>query len=485
MAPKRSEKPAGTANSSTVSFFSIPYSSLFSRSTASFFSVPYSSFTTKMAARKGTAAVGPKGDSKEKRPMSKVGSGSGSGSGAAEVEHVEDAKLTVMKTPRKARLRKHCGRFWLCYLIAAIIFSAIFLPLVFLKIIPALAQLIVNKTSLPIYGGSIQAISNDQLIIGLETALTVPAGLTVSLDPLDLFLYNKDSPEFSPYLTVPLGRQELKGHTVINIQNQTISVGNRTELNAWLTSALNDVTTSVSVRGNTTAHLGALKAHIHLEKTVEIAALDKLTGVSIADARFVLPAEADGTNIAGHFTLPNYSALTLGLGNVTFNVWSGDILVGQAALLDVDVAPGNSTLPFRGELFLDTITSDLVGILTSQGEYLSRGILGLGINGNTTVVDGEHVEYLEDVLNAASLWTEVPVTQLLVDGLSSVLGGNISLLSGLGDIFGGGDGGSDDETKAQAVTDLLDRYLAQAAEVASPPTNSGATWLDLIDSLVT
>ncbi|KAI1343634.1 hypothetical protein F5Y15DRAFT_171692 [Xylariaceae sp. FL0016] len=350
-------------------------------------------------------------------------------------EHIVDSK--TKKLPRKQKIRRHCAIFWLWYLVGAIVLLAIGLPILFLVIVPALAQLIVNKTSLPIYGGSIQAISNDALIIGLSTALSVPAGLKVDLAPLDLFLYNKATPKFSPFFTVPLPEQHISGHTEISISNETIGIGNRSELDAWLTTALNDATALVSVKGNTTAHLGALKAHIKLDKTVEIPALRKLTGVSIVDSRIALPAAADGSNLVGNMTLPNYSELTLGLGNVTFNVWTGDLLIGSAAIDNVHAPPGNSTMPFRGEIFLDTVVSHIFDVFSSQAQYLAEGKLGLALNGNTTIVDGQHIEYLESVLNAASLFAEVTVTQLFIDAFNSILDGNLTL-PGLGGAIGGG-----------------------------------------------
>ncbi|KAI3317570.1 hypothetical protein HD806DRAFT_526933 [Xylariaceae sp. AK1471] len=343
---------------------------------------------------------------------------------------------------RWQQLKRHWARFWCCYLLAGVIFLAIFLPLFFLKILPALAQLIVNKTGLPIYGGTIQAVSSDTLVVSLSTSLTVPAGLKVKLAPLILYLYNKETPSYAPFITVPLAGQLVAGHTNIAITDETVHVANLTELDTWLTTALLQNTTKLSVRANTTAYLGVLKNHINLDKTVEIPALKELEGVRIADATIVLPPADDGSNLVGSIVLPNWSQLTLGLGNNTLNIWAGDVLVGNADLVDVHLPPGNTTIPFRGKFYVDALVKNFASVLSSQAESLVDGKVNLWVNGNTSTVNGEHIAYLEHVLRSAHISTEVPIIQLLSQALGSVLKGNTTL-GGLADLLndtlGGGE----------------------------------------------
>ncbi|KAF3018872.1 hypothetical protein E8E14_008466 [Neopestalotiopsis sp. 37M] len=354
-------------------------------------------------------------------------------------EHLENVNSTEpVKLSKRTKAKRHLKRFWFCYLLGGIVFLAIFLPLFFLKIIPAIAQAIVNNTDLPIYNGSIKAISNDQVVIGLQTALDVPAGLTVKLDGFELSLYNSDTPgKISPYTSVSLSGQSVKGHTVIQIANQTVNIGNRTELNKWLTKTVYNKTSDISVIADTTAHLGAIKAAIHLQKTVTINALNKLDGVKLDSLRIVLPPEDDGTNLIGNFTLPNWSPLTMGLGNLTFNALAGDTIIGNVTILNVELPPGNSTRSFRGQIFLDVLVGNLGKIISSQASAITTGNILVGISGNSSTVDGEHISYLEDVLNNVRIDTEVPIIQALGDLLDSVSGDDPTLdLSGIVGLLG-------------------------------------------------
>ncbi|KAH9886403.1 hypothetical protein F4778DRAFT_774074 [Xylariomycetidae sp. FL2044] len=392
--------------------------------------------------------------------------------------HIEDVASPPQETKRhgkrKQKLKNHCGRFWLCYLVGIIILLAIALPILFLLIVPALAQLLVDKTDLPIYGGTLKAISNDAVVIGLETALSVPAGLRVRLDPFVLYLYNKDTADFSPFTSVALDDQHMSGHTAISVANETVRVENRTELYSWLNETLYGQYSRISAKGRTTAHLGALQADIKLDKTVEIPALWELKGVAIDDATFILPAEEDGTNLAGSFILPNWSELTLGLGNVTLNIWADDLLLGVATLLDVLAVPGNNTIPFRGQVFLDTVVDNIGAVLSSQADMLAEGKIGLRVGGNQTLVDGEHITYLESVLNPARIYTETTITKLLTDGFESFLQGNTtlgaitdllgSILGGSGGGDGGGGGDDSDSTLDGFIDDGLVKKMQEEIE---------------------
>jgi hypothetical protein len=314
----------------------------------------------------------------------------------------------------------------------------------------------VDDTDLPIFGGTLVAMSNDKVRIGLSTALSVPGGLTVRLDPLELYLYNKEAPEFEPWTMVPLEGQTVSGHTEINVEGQVVGVGNRHELDTWLTGMLYNRTQEISAKGNTTAHLGALNFNVELDKTVTVDGLRKLEGFSLDSSQLLLPPREDGINLMGNLTLPNWSILTLGLGNLTFNAWAGDVLIGSVAVFDVLLEPGNSTLPFEGELFFDAVFENLGEIIGSQSTALSSGSLEIGISGNSTLVDGEHITYLENVLNEAHIVGKVPIIQLLTDFLAGVRDGStefegvLDLLSDsfgplIDNLLGGGDDEGEEE----------------------------------------
>lgn len=298
-----------------------------------------------------------------------------------------------------------------------------------------MAQRVVDDTDLPIQNATLKAVSSDLIQVSLTTSLNVPKGLRVGLDAFSLYMYNPATPGgFYPYLSLDMQGMTLAGDTAITVTDRLLRVSNHTELDRWLNRTFVDDSTELSVKGDTTAHLGALKMPIRLAKTVPLAGLRKLAGVRLDGIRLLLPPRADGTNVVGHFTLPNWSPLTLDLGNITLDILAGatEILLGTATISDVVLPPGNHTLPFRGQLYLPTLVERFGGVLRSQGDALASGRLTLGVRGNRTEVGGRRIGYLEHVLNNVLLRTDVPVAQLLGDVAESVAGRNATVsLEGL------------------------------------------------------
>ncbi|KAH8425140.1 DUF3712 domain-containing protein [Aspergillus melleus] len=350
-------------------------------------------------------------------------------------EHVEAVHDTE-KLGKRQQAKRHFRRFWCCYLLAAIIFLAIFLPILFLVIIPAIAQRIVNDTDLPVYSAEILDPKPDRFTFSLNTALDIPAGLSVRTDPLTLRLFNRAVKPILPYLSVDLLGYNLKGHTKMEVTQHDTIVENEDEWVEALTQAVYSKRFKLSAKGSTTAHLGALKADLTLDKDVELDGLDQLSGFSIDSARLLLPAEADGTNLRGEAVLPNHSVVTFALGNVTLNLKSQDLLLGEALIQNVILKPGNNTVALSGRLDIRTILQNLSKIVAAQREAILKGEIELSAQGNKTVYDGQRIPYFERVLNNLTLTARVPIVGVLMDTLQGLGGGNGSVwrnIESLGD----------------------------------------------------
>ncbi|KAI2626896.1 hypothetical protein GGS21DRAFT_266718 [Xylaria nigripes] len=356
--------------------------------------------------------------------------------------------------------KRHMARYWLWYGIVLIVFLAIFLPLLFLKIIPVIAQLVVDRTGLPIYDGVVQLVGHDSFLLSLRTTMVVPNGVSVRMSPMTVSVYSKNTTKYTPFLTIPISGRTMKGHAEIAITNDMVHVEDQAEFNKWLRTALTQNETKLSIKASTNAYLGILKNHITIRKTIELPALRELQGASITNVTIVLPPAADGANVIGHIMLPNWSEVTLRLGNITLNVWADDILVANADLVDVYLVPGNNTLPFHGRFYPGNIIGSFEDIIASQSDSIVRGKIALWVNGNTTTVDGEHITYIEDALRSAHITVEIPVIRLLADIADSLLSGNLTLL-GIGDLVA--DGLLGGASNSNLSSDFLDHLIYNLA----------------------
>ncbi|KAJ5355537.1 uncharacterized protein N7496_012749 [Penicillium cataractarum] len=356
-----------------------------------------------------------------------------------DMKHVESlGALEKSKSPPslksfRANVQKHWRRFWCCYLVAAIIFLAIFLPVFFLVAVPAIAQRIVDDTNLPVHSAQILDPKANQVSFTLDTSLNVPMGLRIRTDPLSLSLFNRDVQPMQPYLVVNLPSYSLKGDTNMTVTQNNTDILNEDQFIKTLTQAVYNKRFTMSAKGSTVGHLGALKAPLTLDKDIELngiplfhyslddlradifdaAGLDKLSGFSIDSARVLIPKEADGTNLVGEANLPNHSVFTFALGNVTLNLMSADLIIGQATILNVILKPGNNTVSLRGRIEISTVLENLSEILAVQKAALVDGNLELSASGNSTIYNGVHIKYYEQVLNNLTLVTRVPILEVL------------------------------------------------------------------------
>ncbi|KAJ5718951.1 hypothetical protein N7493_007406 [Penicillium malachiteum] len=322
------------------------------------------------------------------------------------------------------KIIRHYQRFWCCYCLGLLIFLIIFLPVFFLVAIPAIAQRIVDNTSLPIYSAEILDPTPSSVSFVLHTSLKIPLGLRIRTNAFNLSLFNRGVHPFTPYITVGLPSYSLKGRTAMTIEQNNTLILNETRFLDTLTDAVYQERFTMSAKGSTVGHLGALKAPLTLNKNIELNGLDKLNGFSIDSAQVVIPKEADGTNIIATATLPNRSVFTFALGNVTLNLWSYDVLVGQGTIQNVVLKPGNNSVCLRGELDIDTIIDNISDIVHSQESALLDGDFQLSASGNSTIYDGNHIEYYEDVLNNLTLTTRVSILEVLSGTLEGLLDEN-------------------------------------------------------------
>lgn len=308
-------------------------------------------------------------------------------------------------------------------------------------IVPALIKHILDQQDLSITGGALQILSPTQLNMSIITSLDTP--LPARLDPLDLSLYNKETQPVSPFITLQLPGMSVSGKTPINVPMQTLTILNQTELVNWFNPFFENDKVGLSLRGDPRLHLGKLKYSSSLDKTVSAPALNYLDGMQLLSLRLNLnsnnstESEKVKYNARGSLNIPNTGVLKLGMGNQTFNVWAGETRLGVINSYDVQLSPGDNALDFEGNLFFEELIPNLSTILDSQKEALSNGHLELFISGNATMVDGEHIPYVEKVMNTKRIRITVSVISVLADVVGGLLDTDQgSLMDIVGTAFG-------------------------------------------------
>ncbi|KKK26950.1 hypothetical protein ARAM_004353 [Aspergillus rambellii] len=339
-----------------------------------------------------------------------------------EIEYVEAVAAKKQTIGKCQKIKQHFARFRYYYLLAGILFLAIFLPVLFLLVIPAIAQRVADDTNITVYSATMMNPKPDAVTLTLNTSLAIPLGLRVGIDPLNINLFNRDSNPRITYLTVPLPEYSLKGTTNLVATSNNTPVLDEDEFVRALAMAVYSKKITLSADGEPTVHLGALKAHLRLDKDVELAGLDKLNGFSIDEAAFLLPALPDGSNLNGKATLPNHSVVTFALGNVTLNLMAKNIVLGTARLENVILQPGNNSVNFTAKADIKHALDNIGSILKAEADALRSGDIELSASGNQTVYNGVHLPYFERVLNNLTITARVPIISILLDTVGQFLG---------------------------------------------------------------
>jgi hypothetical protein len=138
---------------------------------------------------------------------------------------------------------------------------------------------------------------------------------------------------------------------------------------------------------------------------------------------------------------------------------SSGLVIGQATILNVILKPGNNTVALRGRMEIAMVLENLSEILAAQMEALMDGELELSASGNSTIYNGVHIKYYEQVLNNLTILTRVPILEILGGTLQGLLNDTDSslgkILQNVTQILGNVSSSSDTSTVARSLRALV------------------------------
>ncbi|KAJ6078388.1 hypothetical protein N7467_008141 [Penicillium canescens] len=347
------------------------------------------------------------------------------------LEQVESARglsLQTQKRTRKEKLARHWKRFWCIYLFANIIFLTIFLPIFFLVAIPAISQLVVDKSDLVLVRAAVMQPQPSSIRLTLQSALDLKIALPVRIEPIELDLFVRDRGASSPWGEATIPGMTIKGNTTLGVSDTHTPLQNLSTWVNYVQSVVFQEESTLSIKGTTNSYLGVLKSKVTMNKDVTSPALNQFTGFSISDSGLVA-RRSDGTNLVGNATLPNPSVLTLEVGTIVLDVKSGDLVIGNATLTDVTLVPGSNTFPLTGILDFGTIFSHLEEVLSSQASLLKTGNLTLDTVTRSVTWNSTRVPYYTEVMSQLTLTANVPIAGLLKNSIHNLIGSSEEISS--------------------------------------------------------
>lgn len=146
--------------------------------------------------------------------------------------------------------------------------------------------------------------------------------------------------------------------------------------------------------------------------------------------------------------------LTLEIGTIVLDIYSGDLVIGNATLNDVMLVPGENTFPLKGVLDLTTVLGNLSEVLKSQAAALKNGSLSLKTITRSVVWNGTEVPYYTKTMHELPLTAVVGIADILKNTIKNLSHNGGLNLTAIGQELKGGSGGLLGSLNMTALTHL-------------------------------
>jgi hypothetical protein len=138
----------------------------------------------------------------------------------------------------------------------------------FLLIIPAISQLVVNKSDLLLVNAAVMQPRPDSVILTLQSALDLKIALPVRVEPITLNLNVQDLGAQNYWGDITIPGQTIKGNTTLGVDSQYTPIHNSSTWDQYVHNVVFEKAAGLSVHGGTNSFLGVLKSHVVMDKTI-------------------------------------------------------------------------------------------------------------------------------------------------------------------------------------------------------------------------
>ncbi|EHY60036.1 hypothetical protein HRR83_006394 [Exophiala dermatitidis] len=314
------------------------------------------------------------------------------------------------------KMKRHCARFWwLWFIVFAIVVLVIVLPIVYVGY-PNKAQSAINKAKLEPQSMALLNPAPDSFDLQLDNMFISHSGMSAHLDKFTGDLRLPDSDKAFCRINVP--SITAANGSIAHIE-QRVQIADHDQFNEYAKTVLLSDEYSIYLKGKGGFKYGSLpKTNVKYNKKITMKGLNSLKGLTVSDFTILTTSQPDGANANGTVMIPNPSVATYQLGDVGLTMSVDGLPVGNSTLKSVLLKPGNNTFTMRAT----TNQTAVVGLIFTN--YKS-GILPIDIVGNSSVYDGQHLEYYEKALSSNKVQIKLDVIKALDEaGLAGLLGIN-------------------------------------------------------------
>jgi len=327
-------------------------------------------------------------------------------------ERNSHSTLDAAPVKKQGGFKRHCARFWWAHLITfCVIFLIIALCLIYVAL-PKIAQDDVNRSHLELLELKFLEPTADGFNIQQTARLHNPSKFTPTLDGFyaaSYFVDNKTGIEPEPLTHFMMPKVHAKHpSSVASVAPQRAEISNMDQAKLYTTAVVQQEYVSTALLGRTPLHLGGLPSNvIKYNTTLTYKGLNGLKGFAVEDLKLNLTAAPGTPNLKGFATFPNPSVITIGLGDVTLILSTALAgVIGSAIIRDMTIVPGPNRFA------IDNTVNNTLVLQSTKNDLITLQIIG-----NSSVHNGQHLEYYEAALASTHLELPINVTALIAAAL--------------------------------------------------------------------
>uniref|UniRef100_A0A1D1Y653 Uncharacterized protein MJ0943 n=1 Tax=Anthurium amnicola TaxID=1678845 RepID=A0A1D1Y653_9ARAE len=308
-------------------------------------------------------------------------------------------------------------RFWAMCVAINIVLNAIFIPLIFLVIIPNAAQSSVNKSNIEFDAINITNPKNDSFIVTMSgrTDNTGPFGATITFNgPVDI-IYNNGviGTVLLDPINVSGGKGELKGTA------RNFTIGDKGLFNDFTSKVLTVKEFEWTLRGSASVKaLGVNVNNIKLNKAIKIPGSNGFV-TNLLDLK--ANENPDKTlSLQAVTNIFNPSPIGIELGDLTIQLKNNQTLISVVTAKDVFIGAKESNITFTGTSTIPTTEQDRLNLISVVSGYLTNTPVNTTANIISIIPKNGPVDWLDLAVKNFTLVTQVgsqPNSQKIITNL--------------------------------------------------------------------
>jgi len=293
---------------------------------------------------------------------------------------------------------------------------AVVLPIIFVAI-PNKAQHDINASTLEVTSQEVTSPTSKQVHLKLVSIAKSGSSFHPTLDAFEAGMSLDGK---TPFAKLMIPQTKANAETTITV-DQDIEIFSTELFTEYTKTVISSETFDVYMVGKTKVHQSGLQAiSVDYNKKISLKGLNKLQGLNITSLKLIVDKNdylSDGSNMVGTIFIPNPSTYTLDLGNVTMNLAVDGKALGYALMPNLLLKPGDNNIDMQSTVDPGVVIS----LITSK---YKNAILPLDITGNSSIKNGEHLEYYETAIKSNKIRVDLNAGPVL-----AAIGLNVSKIN--------------------------------------------------------